>query len=139
MLFAAGALLAKAINNPQLLFSITRAFLEIGTVINKPAHRKSKLCPARHASKPMSEFTELAESRFLDCDSCGMTQGAFDPICCGFAGYVHNNKNNLGAIQLHMTTLDTGRCSHATCSLVVLIALYITRSSYGCISVIRLE
>ena len=39
-----------------------------------------------------SEFTELAESRFLDCDSCGMTQGAFDPICCGFAGYVHNNK-----------------------------------------------
>ena len=39
-----------------------------------------------------SEFTELAESRFSDCDSCGMTQGAFDPICCGFAGYVHNNK-----------------------------------------------
>ena len=24
-----------------------------------------------------SEFTELAKSRFLDCDSCGMTQGAF--------------------------------------------------------------
>ena len=24
----------------------------------------------------MSEFTELAKSRFLDCDSCGMTQGA---------------------------------------------------------------
>ena len=23
-----------------------------------------------------SEFTELAELRFLDCDSCGMTQGA---------------------------------------------------------------
>ena len=23
-----------------------------------------------------SEFTELAKSRFLDCDSCGMTQGA---------------------------------------------------------------
>ena len=39
-----------------------------------------------------SEFTELAESRFLDCDSCGMTQGAFDPICSGFTGYVHNNK-----------------------------------------------
>ena len=39
-----------------------------------------------------SEVTELAESRFLDCDSCGMTQGAFDPICCGFTGYVHNNK-----------------------------------------------
>ena len=25
----------------------------------------------------MSEFTELAKSRFLDCDSYGMTQGAF--------------------------------------------------------------
>ena len=41
-----------------------------------------------------SEFTELAESRFLDCDSCGMTQGAFAPICCGFTGYAHNNKTN---------------------------------------------
>ena len=31
------------------------------------------------SKKPMittSEFTELAKSRFLDCDSCGMTQGA---------------------------------------------------------------
>ena len=46
------------------------------------------------ATKTYSEFTELAESRFLDCDSCGMTQGAFDPICCGFTGYVHNNNNN---------------------------------------------
>ena len=42
--------------------------------------------------KTQSEFTELAESRVLDCDSCGMTQGAFDPICRGFTGYVHNNK-----------------------------------------------
>ena len=25
-----------------------------------------------------SEFTELAESRFLDCDSCGMTQYVAD-------------------------------------------------------------
>ena len=27
--------------------------------------------------KTCSEFTELAKSRFLDCESCGMTQGAF--------------------------------------------------------------
>ena len=26
--------------------------------------------------KTRSEFTELAELRFLDCDRCGMTQGA---------------------------------------------------------------
>ena len=29
-----------------------------------------------HVYVYMSEFTELAELRFLDCDSCGMTQGA---------------------------------------------------------------
>ena len=46
------------------------------------------------AALSMSEFTELAESRFLDCESSRVTQGAFDPICCGFTGYVHNNKTN---------------------------------------------
>ena len=30
--------------------------------------------------------------RFLDCESCGMTQGAFDPICSGFTGYIHTAK-----------------------------------------------
>ena len=72
-----------------------------------------------------SEFTELAKSRFLDCDSCGMTQGALIRNVADCQALYMQTKQPRSDI-LYMTTLDTGRCSHSTCSLVVLIALYLT-------------
>ena len=72
-----------------------------------------------------SEFTELAKSRFLDCDSCGMTQGALIRYVADRQALYMQAKQTRSDI-LYMTTLDTGRCSHSTCSLVVLIALYLT-------------
>ena len=72
-----------------------------------------------------SEFTELAKSRFLDCDSCGMNQGALiRNVADRQALYMQAKQPR--SDRLYMTTLDTGRCSHSTCSLVVLIALYLT-------------
>ena len=76
-------------------------------------------------SKTLSEFTELAKSRFLDCDSCGMTQGALIRNVADCQALYMQAKQPRSDI-LYMTTLDTGRCSHSTCSLVVLIALYLT-------------
>ena len=73
----------------------------------------------------MSEFTELAKSRFLDCESCGMTQGALIRNVADCQALYMQAKQTRSDI-LYMTTLDTGRCSHSTCSLVVLIALYLT-------------
>ena len=73
----------------------------------------------------MSEFTELAKSRFLDCDSCGMTQGALIRNVADCQALYMQAKQPRSDI-LYTTTLDTGRCSHSTCSLVVLIALYLT-------------
>ena len=73
----------------------------------------------------LSEFTELAKSRFLDCDSCGMTQGALIRNVADCQALYMQAKQPRSDI-LYMTTLDTGRCSHSTCSLVVLIALYLT-------------
>ena len=75
--------------------------------------------------KTYSEFTELAKSRFLDCDSCGMTQGALIRYVADRQALYMQAKQTRSDI-LYMTTLDTGRCSHSTCSLVVLIALYFT-------------
>ena len=73
----------------------------------------------------IEEFTELAKSRFLDCDSCGMTQGALIRNVADCQALYMQTKQPRSDI-LYMTTLDTGRCSHSTCSLVVLIALYLT-------------
>ena len=73
----------------------------------------------------ISEFTELAKSRFLDCESCGMTQGALIRNVADCQALYMQAKQTRSDI-LYMTTLDTGRCSHSTCSLVVLIALYLT-------------
>ena len=73
----------------------------------------------------MSEFTELAKSRFLDCESCVMTQGALIRNVADCQALYMQTKQPRSDI-LYMTTLDTGRCSHSTCSLVVLIALYLT-------------
>ena len=78
-----------------------------------------------YSKKYMSEFTELAKSRFLDCDSCGMTQGALIRNVADCQALYMQTKQPRSDI-LYMTTLDTGRCSHSTCSLVVLIALYLT-------------
>ena len=78
-----------------------------------------------HTDIDMSEFTELAKSRFLDCDSCGMTQGALIRNVADRQALYMQAKQPRSDI-LYMTTLDTGRCSHSTCSLVVLIALYLT-------------
>ena len=62
---------------------------------------------------------------FLDCDSCGMTQGALiRNVADRQALYMQAKQPR--SDRLYMTTLDTGRCSHSTCSLVVLIALYLT-------------
>ena len=73
----------------------------------------------------MSEFTELAKSRFLDCESCYMTQGALIRNVADCQALYMQAKQTRSD-KLYMTTLDTGRCSHSTCSLVVLIALYST-------------
>ena len=73
----------------------------------------------------MSEFTELAKSRFLDCESCNMTQGALIRNVADCQALYMQAKQTRSD-KLYMTTLDTGRCSHSTCSLVVLIALYLT-------------
>ena len=73
----------------------------------------------------MSEFTELAKSRFLDCESCVMTQGALIRNVADCQALYMQTEQPRSDI-LYMTTLDTGRCSHSTCSLVVLIALYLT-------------
>ena len=62
---------------------------------------------------------------FLDCDSCGMTQGALIQYVADRQALYVQAKQTRSDI-LYMTTLDTGRCSHSTCSLVVLIALYLT-------------
>ena len=82
-------------------------------------------CLRRDATHTWSEFTELAKSRFLDCDSCGMTQGALIRNVADCQALYMQAKQPRSDI-LYMTTLDTGRCSHSTCSLVVLIALYLT-------------
>ena len=58
-----------------------------------------------------SEFTELAKSRFLDCDSCGMTQGALIRNVADCQALYMQTKQPRSDI-LYMTTLDTGRCSH---------------------------
>ena len=58
-----------------------------------------------------SEFTELAKSRFLDCDSCGMTQGALIRNVADCQALYMQAKQPRSDI-LYMTTLDTGRCSH---------------------------
>ena len=58
-----------------------------------------------------SEFTELAKSRFLDCDSCGMTQGALIRNVADRQALYMQAKQPRSDI-LYMTTLDTGRCSH---------------------------
>ena len=58
-----------------------------------------------------SEFTELAKSRFLDCDSCGMTQGALIRYVADRQALYMQAKQTRSDI-LYMTTLDTGRCSH---------------------------
>ena len=63
-----------------------------------------------------SEFTELAKSRFLDCDSCGMTQGALiRNVADCQALYMHTKQPRSDI--LYMTTLDTGRCSHNVTSM----------------------
>ena len=58
-----------------------------------------------------SEFTELAKSRFLDCDSCGMTQGALIRNVADCQALYMQAKQPRSD-RLYMTTLDTGRCSH---------------------------
>ena len=78
-----------------------------------------------YTGKTLSEFKELAKSRVLDCDSCGMTQGALIRNVADCQALYMQTKQPRSDI-LYMTTLDTGRCSHSTCSLVVLIALYLT-------------
>ena len=62
---------------------------------------------------------------FLDCESCVMTQGALIRNVADCQALYMQAKQTRSDI-LYMTTLDTGRCSHSTCSLVVLIALYLT-------------
>ena len=57
-----------------------------------------------------SEFTELAKSRFLDCESCGMTQGALIRNVADCQALYMQTKQPRSDI-LYMTTLDTGRCS----------------------------
>ena len=57
-----------------------------------------------------SEFTELAKSRFLDCESCGMTQGALIRNVADRQALYMQAKQPRSDI-LYMTTLDTGRCS----------------------------
>ena len=89
------------------------------------AYTSTSMCMHRNMYINMSEFTELAKSRFLDCDSCGMTQGALiRNVADRQALYMQAKQTR--SDRLYMTTLDTGRCSHSTCSLVVLIALYLT-------------
>ena len=87
--------------------------------------RADSLCENRPSCYTKSEFTELAKSRFLDCESCGMTQGALIRNVADCQALYMQTKQPRSDI-LYMTTLDTGRCSHSTCSLVVLIALYLT-------------
>ena len=58
-----------------------------------------------------SEFTELAKSGVLDCDSCGMTQGALIRYVADPQALYKQAKQTRSDI-LYMTTLDTGRCSH---------------------------
>ena len=62
---------------------------------------------------------------FLHCESCYMTQGALIRNVADCQALYMQAKQTRSDI-LYMTTLDTGRCSHSTCSLVVLIALYFT-------------
>ena len=74
----------------------------------------------------MSEFTELAEShlftlRKLTSDSRALLiRYDADPQA------LYMQAKQTRSDILYMTTLDTGRCSHSTCSLVVLIALFLT-------------
>ena len=68
-----------------------------------------------------SEFTELAKSRFLDCDSCGMTQGALIRYVADRQALYMQAKQPRSD-RLYMTTLDTGRCSHIY---IYIICMYI--------------
>ena len=73
-----------------------------------------------------SEFTELAKSRFLDCDSCGMTQGALIRNVADCQALYMQTKQPRSDI-LYMTTLDTGRCSHMYMCVPACIYTYIHR------------
>ena len=88
-----------------------------------------------------SEFTELAKSRFLDCDSCGMTQGALIRNVADCQALYMQAKQPRSDI-LYMTTLDTGRCSHMyiytyTCTLYLCDAsTYMHMYIYACMYVV---
>ena len=63
---------------------LARQLLVTSAPVQPPCPEKNgeeKVCsrktPVSGSIKRRSEFTELAKSRFLDCDSYGMTQGAF--------------------------------------------------------------
>ena len=70
-----------------------------------------------------SEFTELAKSRFLDCESCGMTQGALIRNVADCQALYMQAKQTRSDI-LYMTTLDTGRCSHIHTYIYIYIYTY---------------
>ena len=75
-----------------------------------------------------SEFTELAKSRFLDCESCGMTQGALIRNVADCQALYMQAKQTRSD-KLYMTTLDTGRCSH----IYIYIYTYNTHTQYTCV------
>ena len=80
-----------------------------------------------------SEFTELAKSRFLDCESCNMTQGALIRNVADCQALYMQAKQTRSDI-LYMTTLDTGRCSQYVLYTTYCIARILRALRFGCLA-----